>query len=166
MRGATLRTAAKAIFGLSDFQANNVSAVQIKEFMESRAREILVSLQKDVNNYYAGRAADNLRAGGILGSNKNMLKQLHSNLPNRQLTDSEYRNYRNLAGQYQIAAFRAGYDESPFFDNTAKLALARGEYVARWYQIYYGGEPDSTIYAKFLIEDGTAAIDNLIQNGS
>jgi hypothetical protein len=62
--------------------------------------------------------------------------------------------------------FKAGYDESRFYANAEK-ALARGEYAAFWYQIYYGGDPDRTRYAKFLIEtpEGQQAIDDLIRHG-
>jgi hypothetical protein len=162
--GVPLRTAAQRVFGLSDFQANNVSAVQIKEFMEAVTMSRLQFLQRNVSNYYAGQGRANMSAGGKMGNAIKHLNELHTQVNNNKLTPQDYKRQATLK---QIELFRKAYDESPFHSNEEK-ALARGEYVAFWYQIYYGGEPDSTRYAKFLIEEGNgqAAIDNLIRNGN
>jgi hypothetical protein len=167
--GATLRDAAKGAFGFNDFQANNVNAAQIKEFMEQSIKATLKKRQADVSNYYAGAGRPNMSGGGKMGQ---AIKQLNAAFdlyqrsqlgPSRQTPEQ----FALIACQKQIDLFRAGYDESPFHSNEEK-ALARGEYVAFWYQIYHGGEPDSTRLAKFLIETptGQLAIDNLIKNGS
>jgi hypothetical protein len=166
--GVPLRTAAKAAFRFNDFQANGVSATQIKEFMEGSIMETLKELQKNVHNYYAGPGRANMSGGGKMGKAIGQLNELHEQYqrsqwgPNR-ITEQKYQSH---AVNKQIGLFKAGYDESRFYSDAEK-ALARGEYVAFWYQIYYGGEPDSTRYARFLIEtsEGQQAIDDLIQHG-
>lgn len=167
--GATLRNAAKVVFKLNDFQANNVSAVQIKEFMEASIKNTLKELQKRVSNYYAGQGKANMSGGGKMGIAIKQLNELYQKYASSQLGPQKMslQQYQMAAVDKQINLFRAAYDESPF-QSLAEKALARGEYVAFWYQIYYGGEPDSTILSKFLIEtpQGQMAIDNLINNGS
>lgn len=162
MTGATLRTVAKSVFSFNDFQANGVSAVQIKEFMEASLKEQLKALQKNVGNYYAGPGSVNMSSGGKMGSAYRTLDSLYERWQKNEINAMVY---AQEAVTRQVALFRAAYDESPFHSNAEKM-LARGEYVARWYQMYYGGEPVSTKYAKFLIEQRQDVIDNLILNGN
>ena len=104
-----------------------------------------------------------MSGGGKIGSAIQQLDSLYSKCYNRGMS---YEEYKVQALQWQVYMFKAGYDDSPFHEDEAKV-LSRGEYVARWYQIYYGGEPNSTKFAKFLIEEpeGQRAIDDIINNG-
>jgi len=88
-----------------------------------------------------------------------------STLGFRQPNHQEIETFRNRGAEdLQVELFLAGYDENPFHSDAEK-ALARGEYVARWYQIYHGGWENSLKFAKFLIENRSNVIDHFIQQG-
>ena len=168
MTGATLRTVAKTIFKFSDYQANNVSAPLIKEFIENALKATMLRMQKEVSNYYAGPGKQNMQAGGRMGAAIKTLNGLHEKFLhgctiNRQRAEQEY---LQAAIDAQIKLFKSGYDDSPFATPEEK-ALSRGEYVAFWYQIYFGGDLDSQRYARFLFETdrGRLAVDELIDTG-
>ena len=162
MQGARLRLVAERVFGLSEYQATNVSAALIKEFMEQRLTEQFKRMQKNVENYYMGPMGDNRSHGGSMGSAYAALDDLYRRWEQRLINDQDY---AREAEKQQVILFRHAYDESKF-DNNSERALSRGEYVARWYQMYFGGEPDSTRYAKFLIEKREDVIDHLIEHGN
>jgi hypothetical protein len=166
--GATLRTASEVVGKLDNWQATNISAIQLKQHMEAVLKHELLKLQENVHNYYVGAGRPNMSAGGKMGAAIQALNALHERYQRSQFGAMRMQlvDYQSQAVNDKIKLFQNGYDESKHHSAEGKV-MARGEYVAFWYQIYYGGEPDSTRYAKFLIEtqQGQAVIDHLILNG-
>jgi hypothetical protein len=97
--GVPLRTAAKAAFRFNDFQANGVSATQIKEFMEGSIMGTLKDLQARVHNYYAGSGKANMSSGGKMGSAIRQLNELYDQYQGSQLGPNKIteRRYQSKA---------------------------------------------------------------------
>ena len=167
IKGVSLRYAAQYVFGLSEYQAQNVSAQLIKEYMESRLKQDLINAQSNVDNYYRGQAQANMSAGGKMGAAVRQLNEIYDQ--HKPMFGPFIATPQFAAGAtgLQIKLFAAGYDEYPALKNEEKL-MARADYVAYWYGIYFGGNEDSIRLAKYVFDTdaGIRAVDSLLQNGS